>query len=544
MADLLKPLVAALVLTAALATEASAQAPNPTPELSATRLLRRIHLSLRGREPTLEAYRAVLDAPDDDARGALLRAAVDDALQSPEFENVLLRFAHDLLGNASYNYDTNNKIAWAINLKACPDDSLHAGRLGMLTRYNEREGDGTAICTDPTATVRSVAPWWAPQTEVEVVGRAGNDNLAAADGTDCGRVGLIFGGAVGRHVECGCGPNLRFCARPHPDQTNNVATSIRRSIFEEPAQLFRHVVSSGAPLSDLVVGDYTVVNQGLAFMYLRSGRQAGRNRGTDTDDAWFARHAEAPHSYQKVRFSELSDTYTSERTVRFDPRRESGGLAAMPSAGVLTTIGMLGSGSRERVRAARALETFACREFIPPAPDLHFDPFLRDPATEGACQHCHQLIDPAAIHFKRFAPNAKQIWGMEPWLWGRHDDFGRNLAVAFDTETVMTPVSPVEVENNPNARFMDFLPEDQPLLGQTSDGTIGPLGFGKILVASGEFDRCMVRRFYGEFGGRMLTPGTDDALIESLLTTYLDAERSGLALIRAIVAHEEFRLGR
>lgn len=512
--------------------------------LSPTRLLRRVHLTLTGHEPSLADYQAMQAAPDAASQEALITQAIDAGFQSDGFKSVLLTFAHDLLKNGSYDFDTKNKISWAINLGRCGDDTLHAGKLGMLARYSPIEGDGPEVCDDENALVSMVSPWWAPDTTIAAVGRAGNGVTTTSDGYDCGKVRLIFGSAVGNHIECGCGPNMRFCARPHrSDVSNNIATSIRRSVFEEPAHLVQHVILNDAPFSDVIAGDYTVVNQGLHFMYLRTGRQAGRNLGTDTDDSWAWLHAADPHTYKPVPFAELADTFTSARSLQFDPRTDMGSLPAMPAAGVLTTFGMLGSGERERVRASRALETFACREFIPPPPELHFNPYQRDPGTEGACQHCHQLIDPAAIHFKRFAPSGKQIWGMDPWRWGSHNDFGRNLEAAFDTDTYMTPVTAAEVAANPDARFLDFLPPNKTLLGQTSDGTVGPLGFAKMLIASGAFDRCMVRRFYAQFGGRPLTPGLDDALIEDLTTGFVASGRNAKQLIRTIVTHPEFRLG-
>ena len=39
-------------------------------------------------------------------------------------------------------------------------------------------------------------------------------------------------------------------------------------------------------------------------------------------------------------------------------------------------------------------------QFSSPPPERHFEPFARDPGTEGPCQHCHRLLDPVAIHFK------------------------------------------------------------------------------------------------------------------------------------------------
>jgi len=540
-------LLALLLVVVAMVTSTTLLFAEPAddPEvMNYTRLLRRVQLTLTGMEPTIDDYEAMEAASDDAAKEALVQQAVDDALSSPAFSNVVFEWAQDLLKVGSYDFDgRGGKIDWAINIGTCGVGTLHEGRIGLLSQYNVGDGAGDGTCDNAGAEVTQVSPWWDPNNTVEVVGLAGNGVVTASDGYDCGEVRFIFGGVVNNHVECGCGPNMRFCSRPHPnDTTNNIATSIQRSVFEEPARLVEHIVMNDEPFSDVIAGDYTVVNQGLHFMYLRAGRQAGRNLGTDTS-TWYQAHADDPHSYKRISLTDLSDTFTSSRTVVFDPRVDMGSPSAIPAAGVFTTYGMLGSNARERVRASRALETFACREFIPPPAELTFNPYLRDPGTEGACQHCHQLIDPAAIHFKRFAPNGKQIWGMPPWRWSGLNDFGRNLEAAFDIDTYMTPVTQAEVDANPDARFIDFLPPDKTLLGEVSDGTIGPLGFSKMLLSSGEFDRCMVRRFYEAFGGRPLTPGLDDELIDELAQGFISSNRNARTLIRTILAHDEFRRG-
>ena len=68
-----------------------------------------------------------------------------------------------------------------------------------------------------------------------------------------------------------------------------------------------------------------------------------------------------------------------ERTYRFDPRTTTAAPQGLPTAGVLTMMGAMSSFPRERVRAARFLEMFACQSFSPPPADVHFPPLENDP---------------------------------------------------------------------------------------------------------------------------------------------------------------------
>lgn len=45
-------------------------------------------------------------------------------------------------------------------------------------------------------------------------------------------------------------------------------------------RLFAHIIVNDRPFSDLVLGDYTVVNQGLQHMYVRAARGNRANTGS------------------------------------------------------------------------------------------------------------------------------------------------------------------------------------------------------------------------------------------------------------------------
>jgi hypothetical protein len=114
---------------------------------------------------------------------------------------------------------------------------------------------------------------------------------------------------------------------------------------------------------------------------------------------------------------------------------------------------------------------------------------------------------------------------------------------AFLHDTFLTPVSEAALAEATDRRLVDFLPPDATLFGQTSDGTVGPRGFAKMLVESGVFDRCAVRRIYDRFAPGQLVPGRDDRAIAELASEFVDNGRNALALIESILAREELTRG-
>jgi len=210
------------------------------------------------------------------------------------------------------------------------------------------------------------------------------------------------------------------------------------------------------------------------------------------------------------------------------------------------------------VRAARWLETFACKEFVPPPSDQKFNEYVRDPSTEGMCQQCHgyMMIDPAAVHFKRWqyaGVSYGQIGESAfPGIFGinglRLADFkalnGRPKA-AWAPGLTISPATQEQLMANPNAAFLDFQVPDArlKLFGLDSDGTIGPLGFAKMLVRSGEFDRCAVRKMYQRFVGRDLDPGVETGFIDMLAKKFVEQERKLRPFLQYLMHLPEFRRG-
>lgn len=222
-------------------------------------------------------------------------------------------------------------------------------------------------------------------------------------------------------------------------------------------------------------------------------------------------------------------------------------------SGVLTMMGSMSSFSRERVRAARFIEIFTCRDFNPPPADVHFAPYDRDPATTGTCQHCHQLMDPASIAFKRWDFEGDYIWQL-PVLGGVHtaqikpntnkkaSPF-RRWFDAWSPDTVLTPFSQAELDENPRRLLMDTIPSDVPLFGVNNDGTSGPLGFGKMVVKSGEFDRCAVRQLHRFAVGRDIDPAKERGYLDKLVETFVAQDRQAKPFIKQLMLGDTFKRG-
>lgn len=565
--------------------DAGATPPYEGHRLSPTRRLRRITLRLRGRQPSAEEYAALVGASSDEAREQLLDAAVESALASPDFYEQMFQFGHEYMNIGEY---ASGQEKWtadgAAHLSRCAAGSKHSGAYIAIGAFSRAGGDPATYCDDrepdgaaATPLVSTIEPWWAPGTTVQVVGRAGS-GLRAHDGVDCGQTGGgIYDTWLGDRDEnnaiCSCGPNLVYCHPYDPAESTGpgyhssiyTAGAQARQLFEEPARLFAHIAWNDRPFSDLVLGNYSVMPLELRAMYVRQARADSQNAALD-DSAWWRpaswsgpvdpQHApgdrlawqevvvETVHPNLLALSPALQASGSLERTYRFDPRTEAGTARGVGAAGVMTTFVSTMSFARERVRAARYLETFACRQFLPPPAEEKFNAYHRDPATEGVCQHCHTSIDPAAVFFKRMTSNfaTPSLAGVGSFEWDQFPDYDLNKkrwTLAFMPDTVLTPVSAAQIEGNPEARFLDGLIDGQTLFGVPSDGTIGPLGFGKLLVQSGEFDQCAVQKLHARFGGRELDPASEQPRIDSLARQFAANGRTVRAFVRALFADKD-----
>jgi hypothetical protein len=559
--------------SAAVTCEPSASASSPPgKQLSPTRLLRRVTLALLGRPPRGDELDKMEAAATPEAQTTLLTGVIDEALSSREFYRTLVDYGHELLPIPSYNYNFEGYYwtgSMGFDLAICPDDSAHPGGFSMTADE----------CKDAAAPAVTTDVWFSPGKPVTLVGRAGNNATVSEGGKDCGStyVGGLYN--VQADKGCGCGPGAQWCIvssnlsyGTKPEQGHHrldVESSQRRMIWDEPARLFAHVIFHDRPMTDLVLGNYTVAPPALKNLYVRWARMNPDNKALDQSPWWNPstwsaffdpdHEAKTTTTWHEVIQQDLHPNLLSrmpsgvaggglERAYTFDPRKDAK-LLGLPSAGLLTTAAGMGSLARERVRAARWLEVFACQQFVPPPPEQHFAPYQRDPATEGTCQHCHVAIDPASIHFKRIGSGGAYpfIGGLGQYTFAGNPSYAtpwNRWAQSYVPDTRMTPISEQEAKDHPDWRLLDFLPTDQTMLGQTSDGTVGPLGFGKMLVKSGAFDRCMARRLYEHFVGRVLDPASDSLRIDELTGKFVASGRKARPFVRdLLLSSDELRRG-
>ncbi len=552
--------------------------------LSASRLLRRAHLLLVGEPPSPAQVEAVLAAEANDGGHALVNEAVEQLLSDPRFYDELYDFGREWLllpAMAGIGDEPGYRMASQRNLIKCPVGTRHEGGwaevatvlndAGVVVNYpcEGFERDGTP------ALEKLVEPWWAPGTQVSVIGRMGNDAQSITVGTklyDCSR---LSEGELDRVPSaCGCGRNLRYC-RPSTSTgwanwyvyMKESPAAQRRLLWEEPARLVAHVGWFDKPMSDLIQGDYSVGPVEVQVAYVAAGRRAGALE-LDDDDSWWRpnqwtglvdpRHLPTdPWAWREFQVPARYPFLLADRNYRFDPRTAArGSLKGIPAAGIFTMLGVLEGYPRERLRASRMLEAMACDEFTPPPSSLQFTAYNGDPAVSGPCQHCHTRIDPAAIHFKRWSyffvteshgpVGAGRLKVPDAWTQGRYPYAGGpyvHWIQWWKPNTVMTPVTTAEAEANPETRFIDFMPRGVTLYGQEGDGTVGPLGLAKLLVSSGAFDRCMVRRLHERFLGRTLDPANESAAIDALAKQFVAHDRKVRPFLKTLFQSETVRRG-
>lgn len=555
------------------------------------RVYRRVFLSLRGRPPNTDEVATFAGASDDAARNAVIDSAIDDALASVEFYRQAVEFGHDWIRNgAAINGTTGDGYMGndSTHLRQCASDTAHPD--AWFIASPQLAMDESVRCTETDAPTRSVEPWWAPGTMVTLVGDAAADVDSVLDSegeeSDCGTVLNVYYSAASSNG-CGCGPNAAWC---YPDtglgMANDRAGSQRRDLWDEPARLIAHLIWHDRDLSHTVVSNYTVATTRLAAWYLRFGRQTGLyNEELDGNTTWF--RPEVGSALGDPEHTDMSDadrwreilpgdlapqlmalgdepTGDLSRTFEWNPADNAGPAPGIPYSGVLTMPGTMSYYPRERVRAARFIEIFACRSFDPPPPDQVFPAIGRDIATSGPCMHCHVLMDPVAIAFRRWIfggdPGSNYVQRsrlagigsqplpmdlFEPGLEYTHNAWFAAGAARWRGEwvgdTIMTPIAQSTIDADPNALFYDTIPSEYTIFGEHTDGTMGPLAFGKVLVQSGEFDRCATQRIYERFVGRELNPEREGRYIRELTQQFVEGGRQVRPFLRALLTAAEFR---
>ncbi len=545
------------------------------------RLLRRAALALTGAPPSDADFDAQQAAGDEAAQRAWVDTYVDRVLAQPTFYTAMFELGRDWLNTPVAPPDADEPEygpQQQRSVQRCPTGTLNAGKWAYYRE--DYEGGSDRICAgmwrDGGVPYEvTLEPWWAPGTMVTLVGSAANTTPAGVENVQGNWLSITCAGRPSG--TCGCGPNAVGCHADFQqyagweDYADWNGDGQRRQLSEEPARYFAHLAWHDRPLTDLILSSRSVGTTRTISAYVMQGLETG-DLTRLTDDGWWKpskymaapvdplHSAGDPKAWREFDVPAVSTYFIADRDYRFDPRVTAGPLKGMPAAGILTSIGFLAAQPRERLRAARMLENLACEVLSPPS-GQQFNEYRRDPATEGPCQHCHRRIDPAAIHFKRFAKQGAgfegygavyPMAGIGRWQW---PSTWRSGAYPYSSEpfshfnrwyqadTLMTPVTQAQVAEDPMRVFIDFLPPDQTLLGQTSDGTVGPLGFAKLIVAAGAFDRCMVRRLHQFVLGRDIDPALEAGYLDALTAEFISGGRKARPFVKHLTQSELFTRG-
>jgi hypothetical protein len=559
------------------------------------RRLRRMTLGITDRFPTRERLEALAAIDDADAQDAWLASELDRLLADPAFYDSMVEFGHSWVSIppvAAVADLPEYGLMQARAILRCPPGTLHEGK--WTTPYPDqdyRPCNGVGPDGNP-AVVRRVEPWWAEGTTIEVVGFDGGENVYTQDPRYPGSEPIDCGALTSWHWQyedvgrpmCSCGPHMVYCY-PSNDtlfswQTYHIGNPVgnRRLTWDEPARLLAHIAWHDRPLDDLIAGAYSVGPMTLQHTYVRYARRLGVVE-MDENDRWWKpsrwtspvdphHDTTDPNAWSEFPIPDRNPLLLADRDYHFDPRTEpAGSMRGVPAAGVLTMPIFEAGMVRERIRGARALEMFACESFAPPAPTATFAPYTNDPAAGGPCITCHSRIDPASIHFKRFlrinlqynphpwrrgvgydiagignahydpvwiTPTARGVYTADPW---------ERIRRLWLPGTRMTPIDEATAMAEPESTYIDFLPPDQTLYGATSDGTVGPLGLAKLLINSGVFDRCAVRRLHERFVGRDVDPTVEAGYLESLVSAFVENDRQIRPFVRHLIQTDAFGRG-
>lgn len=553
---------------------------SPDDRLSPMRLLRRTTLVLLGRAPEEIEYNALSALPSEAEQRNYVAQFARTALQSPQFYENIYGFGRSWLNvpltpamadEPDYGLDQQRGVV------RCSPSTANAGRFvyvfDQLNAGNAQAVCGGVLSDGGVPEIRSVEPWWAPGSTIELVGSAAQVGPTALGRVNGGWTTISCEG-IGRGG-CGCGPAAVRCipdVKSHYGGWDTYAWwnegGQRRQLADEPGRLWAHLAWHDRPLTDLVLGTRSVGTTTSIAAYVAAGVTAVNSKVIE-DDVWWRPtrfsgeptdplHSPGdPNAWREFDLEQISQIFISDRNYHYDSRVTPTTMKGVPSAGMLTSLGFLGGLPRERLRAARALEILGCEVLAPPE-GLQFNLYVSDPATEGPCQHCHRRIDPAAIHFKRFAReglnedtryhvpglgNGKWPAGWRQGVYPYRVDPFLQWNRWYRAVSVLTPVTQAEVDADPMAVFIDFLPPNQSLFGKVSDGTIGPLGFAKLLVASGNFDKCVVRQLHRFTLGRDIDPAEEAGYLDALTSEFLKRERKARPFIEYLMSTPAFERG-
>lgn len=504
-------------------------------ELDKYQLLRRLSLDLRGKAPSYEEYTAL------DTQSSVPQSTIAAWLASDDFRVVMRRYHEELFWPNVTNValsNVNSQVtqlttpdAWAIS--SAGKRRLFRGLSDINTTLGAQCGDfeqtqftsgfvpaaagiRTTVINGTTVKQegwRMVTPYWST-TPIKV---CAFDAMETERVTVSGRViecNTVDGDA---RVECGCGPNLRFCYGP----TAQVRTVIQQAMREQLNLMVDRVSTGGQPYTELITARNAPTNGTLVFWkkYL------------------------APHlSYSRIVAlpdpnEPLANATWTDTTWRTADRGSD------LHAGVLSTPAYLLRFQTNRGRANRFRIDFECESFVPPSqletPAMGCSDSSGDLTKRCTCRYCHRQLEPLAAHWGNFSEAGTTLM-TDLTLFPRLKASCVNNGGTFCNRFYVTD----DAADNPGA-LLPYQYADAQHPDITAALAAGPKGRADAIVADGTFARCAVKRTWSYFMKRDLRAlGTDpdeNATLATLTSGFTANNHSLPWLIEQIVSQPNYR---
>lgn len=215
-------------------------------------------------------------------------------------------------------------------------------------------------------------------------------------------------------------------------------------------------------------------------------------------------------------------------------------------SGVLTAPAYLYRFATWRSRISSFYEAMLCTHFAPPANATL-------PAPEDACNrevnlakrcgctYCHATIEPTGAHWGRFSERGATF--LDPMLFPRVDLRCRDCAVAGDAFCGGECANYVmQAYDGDGANSLGLLKtylyrtelEEENILG-------GPRLLVERMLATGELERCTVKRMWTEFLGRSMTQQEMDLYLDALVRDFVASNWNLKSLIESLMRTPAYR---
>ncbi|MBC7532806.1 MAG: hypothetical protein H7318_14635 [Oligoflexus sp.] len=218
-------------------------------------------------------------------------------------------------------------------------------------------------CDDPT--LKTVTPWWDPDTEV---------NSRYVKGTPYTIPPLVLER---------CGARLELCNSSGAGSNDVFMDHVNTDMMMEPAYLIAHTVAEDRPYSEIINGTDTIMTGTYASFMAKTGLSFWANfPGGAFDDVSTHPIFVTPNAADRKHY-------------RIKRNANHAGILTTPAYQLLT--------NGRRAKANRAYETFLCKKFSVPD-GAQPDPNDANPdlTKRAYCTYCHKSLEPMAAFFNRW----------------------------------------------------------------------------------------------------------------------------------------------